>query len=45
MFAEMTTKIKANRFLAARSIAGKRELFLYFYDLKNISEVANNMKC
>ena len=32
--AEMTTKIRANTFLAEHSMIGKQELFLYLSDLK-----------
>lgn len=44
-FAEMTTKIRANRLLAEHTMTGKQELFLYLTDLENVFEEANNIKC
>lgn len=43
-FAEMTTKIRANRLLAEHTMTGKQELFLYLTDLENVFEEANNIK-
>lgn len=40
-YAEMTTKIRTNSFLAEHSMTGKQELFLYFSDLKHVFEEAN----